>query len=587
MFFSKMFIHRVFLYPNKGDENVKRKHFSTLVSAGLVAALVLSGGWGFEPRTAKASGNQSSYEAVQLPEEVVQAAQVKGIDVSKHLPAHLANGPHALNPQQTVAPQPIASEQKVIALYLDFPVDDQPPSKVAYDHMPTGQLNDLLFGTAYNPYTMTQFAKYAAYNGEAAPTNRTFHNYYQEASYGKVNVTGHVVKVTMPHPYSYYKIGQPYGVFQNDYGDYTMALMVKDAVEAADSTVDFSQYAVNGEVPNIFLIHQGTGAEWNLDPSIIWSHKWEVSDAAYYNQWAQTGVEPTNWDYDGHKITVDGVKINSYAIEPEVGGDLTGYLGPVSGPYPPQVGVYAHEFGHVLGLPDLYDYGYDSEGMGAYTIMAGGSWTRYPNAPQYSGNSPVHFDAWSKIFLGLTTPKVTLENGSQTFTLQPVAKQGDVVKLVVPGSNGSEYFLVENRQQTPGSFDRGLSRYGEVHGLAIYHVDENVLSRNFWRPNEAQNWFQSRKQGVNADPSTGETHYAVSVLQADNKWDLEKDVNRGDGGDLYKTGQSFTPTSTPNSGSYYFSNGNGQSANYTGIFVKNIVENSDGTVTFTAGFEQK
>ncbi|MEH7118372.1 hypothetical protein V7128_13240, partial [Neobacillus vireti] len=97
----------------------------------------------------------------------------------------------------------------------------------------------------------------------------------------------------------------------------------------------------------------------------------------------------------------------------------------------------------------------------------------------------------------------------------------------MPGSNGSEYFLLENRQQQPGTFDLGLSRYGS-HGLAIYHVDENVLSRNFWRPNEAQNWFQSRKQQVIPDPSTGETHYGVAVIQADNQWDLERNRNSGD-----------------------------------------------------------
>lgn len=566
-----------------------KKGWKFIQIGGLTTALALSTTSFFsvanvQADKAAASGemNHSSYEAVGLPEEVVSAAKSKGIDVAAHQPAHLLKGPHQHNPNLSLGTQPIASEQKVIALVLKFP--DEVPSKVSYQHMPLTQLNDLLFGTAYNPYSMNQFQKYAVYNGESAATNRTLKNYYAEASYGKVNVTGQVVEVQMPHPYSDYKVGQPYGTVTNDYGDYTMSVLVRDAIHAADDQIDFSQYAVNGEVPNVFLIHPGSGAEWNLDPNLIWSHKWEVSDAAYYNEWALTGIEPSTWDYEAHMITVDGVKVNSYAIEPEVGGDLTGYLGAPSGPYPPQVGVYAHEFGHVLGLPDMYDYGYDSEGVGAYTIMAGGSWTRYPNAAPYSGNSPVHFDAWSKIFLGFEAP-TTLASGQQTFTLQPASKQKGAVKLAVPGSNGSEYFLIENRQQAQGTFDMGLSRYGS-HGLAIFHIDENVLSRNFWRPNEAQNWFQSRKQQVKPDPVTGETHYGVSVLQADNQWDLERNNNRGDAGDLFTTGQAFTPTSTPNSGSYYFSNGEGTSTNYTGIIVKNIKENADGSITFTAGFEK-
>lgn len=555
---------------------------------GMASALILSAAATNSVPNVQAKKENASiqfntaYEGVKLPEEVIAAAKKKGIDVTTHLPAHLVKGPHALNPKTSVGTQPISPEQKVIALSLKFP--DEVPSKVSYEHMPLAQLNNLLFGTEYNPYEMKQFEKYATYNGVSAPRNRTLKNYYKEASYGKVNVSGEVIEVQMPHPYSYYKIGQEIGVVSNDYGDYTMALLVNEAVKAADAQVDFSQFAVNGEVPNIFLIHPGTGAEWNLDPGIIWSHKWEVSEAAYYNEYANTGVEPANWDYEAHKITVDGVKVNSYAIEPEVGGDLTGYLGAVSGPYPPQVGVYAHEFGHVLGLPDLYDYGYDSEAMGAYTIMASGSWTRYPNAAPYSGNSPVHFDAWSKVFLGLEGVD-TLTTGQKTYTINPASSANGAVKLVVPGSNGSEYFLLENRQQQPGTFDLGLSRYGS-HGLAIYHVDENVLSRNFWRPNEAQNWFQSRKQQVIPDPSTGETHYGVAVIQADNQWDLERNRNSGDPGDLFTTGKVFSPTSTPNSGSYYFSNGTGTATNYTGIFVKNIKENADGSITFTAGFEK-
>jgi len=427
------------------------------------------------------------------------------------VPASLKNGPHAVNSGAALGTAPIANEQKAIALYLKFPDNDQPPTSVKYDHMPVAQLQNLLFGDIYDPYSMEEFSIYKTYNGITAPTDRTLKNYYKGISDGRVNVIGQVVEVTMPHGYSYYKIGQNYGLIgENSNGDYTMSLIFEDAIKAADELVDFSQYAKNGIVPNVFLTHQGTGAEFSTDPTVIWSHSWDYESAYYYNRYALTGREDEEGLPKG--LEVDSVIVNDYSIEPEVGGDMTGYLGTVSGPYPAYVGVYAHEFGHVLGLPDQYDYGYDSE--------------------------------------------------------------------------GTEYFLVENRQQL--GFDSSLSRYGTgIHGLAIYHIDENVLSRNFNRPNEAANWFQSRKQGVKADTGTGETHYGISILQADNKWDLEKNVNVADNGDLYKTGQSFTPTSTPNSGSYYFNNENGTSANYTGIYVNNIVENKDGSVTFTAGFKVK
>ena len=44
--------------------------------------------------------------------------------------------------------------------------------------------------------------------------------------------------------------------------------LVVDAVKAVDGVVDFSDYAVDGEVPNLFVVHAGTGAEWNGDPSL-------------------------------------------------------------------------------------------------------------------------------------------------------------------------------------------------------------------------------------------------------------------------------------------------------------------------------
>ncbi|GAB6932759.1 M6 family metalloprotease domain-containing protein [Calditerricola satsumensis] len=545
------------------------------VSGVLVVMLIGVAAWSGSGTAGKSVG-PSAPHFVTPPDEVKAAAQARGIDLGQR--AH--GRPHQVNPQQSVGTKPLSAEQKVLALYLRFPEDDGPPSRVTYQHVPRQLLADLLFGNAYNPYTHPDFARYREWNGIPAPTDRTLANYYREISRGRVTVTGEVVEVQMPRGYSAYRIGQRFGAVQNDYGDYTMAMLLEDAIRAADPYVDFSRYAVNGEVPNVFLIHEGTGAEWNLDPRLIWSHKWEYADAWYYYEWAKTGTAP---EYDPHRgIWVDGVKVNAYAIEPEVGGDLTGYLGAVTGPYPPQVGIYAHEFAHVLGLPDLYDYDYDSEGVGGYSLMAGGSWARFPDAAPYSGNSPVHPDAWSKAFWGLADVHVVTE-GQQTFSLKPAAAGGGVVKLVVPGSGGTEYFLVENRQ--PVGFDKGLLRYGDVRGLAIYHVDENVLARNFWRPNEAQNWFQNRMQQVEADPQTGETHYAVSLLQADNRWDLEKNVNRGDAGDLYRTGQALTPTSTPNSGSYYvLQKGNGAVPNFTGAFVRDIVEHPDGTITFTAGF---
>ena len=332
-----------------------------------------------------------------------------------------------------------------------------------------------------------------------------------------------------------------------------------------------STRTVTGEVPNLFVVHAGTGAEWSTDPRIIWSHSWNIAyetDPAYANGYV-----------------ADGVKIINYATMPEVGGDVTGYLGIVRGPYPPTVGVYAHEYGHVLGLPDQYDYGYESEGTGMFSLMAGGSWNAYPYSQIYWGNSPSHLDAWSKFRLGFVNPtEVTSASGVTPATLPPVETQPVVYRMAVPNSGGMEYFLFENRQRV--GFDEGLVSVGRgsdgvlrlyaVHGLAIYHVDDGVLTRNYWRPNEAENWKEFRSEGWRK-AWTGEAHYGVSMIQADGRWHLEHGANSGDPGDLYPGSSAVTAYgsgTSPNSSNYYFWAGSEPKFGYSGVTVEAIKETS-------------
>jgi M6 family metalloprotease-like protein len=369
------------------------------------------------------------------------------------------------------------------------------------------------------------------------------------------------------HSYDYYCKAD--GIHDNGFGPYPQNAqgMVIDAVKAVDDFVDFNNYAINGEVPNLFVVFAGTGAEWSGTTDIIWSHSWDLSEG--------TGM-------DGY-MTDDGVRLNNYAVMPELGGDLTGFTGVVSGPFPPTVGVYAHEYGHVLGLPDQYDYGYESDGTDVYSLMAGGSWNRYPADRIFSGNSPAHMDAWSKYRLGFLTPvEIT---AATNVTLPPAETDAVAYKMVVPNSGGKEYFLFENRQ--PLGFDQGLTRFG-THGLAIYHVDDTVFTRNYWRPNEAENWKEFRSEGWRK-AVTGETHYAISLIQADDRWDLEHAWYAAPSGgysftlagDLYpgllgKT--EFSSYTKPNSSNYYFWGGSDPKYGYSGVTVKNIQE-TNGVIT--------
>ncbi len=114
-------------------------------------------------------------------------------------------------------------------------------------------------------------------------------------------------------------------------------------------------------------------------------------------------------------------------------------------------------------------------------------------------------------------------------TLKPAETHPVAYKLVVPGSNGKEYFLFENRQSI--SFDEGLQYFyrfspdGDIlslpiHGMTVYHVDDCVFTLNYWLPNEAENWKEFRSEGRRKAPN-GANHHAISVVQADDNWDLE------------------------------------------------------------------
>jgi immune inhibitor A len=450
---------------------------------------------------------------------------------------------------EVIPPLSLPPEQNVLVLFVEFTTT---PPGAPEARLNMSYFDDLLFGDVYDP---PEYAAYPDY-----PTNRTLKNYYQEVSYGHIQVgtndlPSELTWVSSGKPYEYYCLAD--GVHDNAWGPYPNNAqgLVIDAIIAADPYVDFSQYAVNGEVPNLFVTYAGTGAEWSGDPSLIWSHSWSLD--------AGTNLK------DGY--TADGVILNNYAMVPEIGGDLTGYAGETTGPFPPTVGVYAHEFGHVLGLPDQYDYGYESYGTGMYSLMANGSWNRYPNELIFSGNSPAHLDAWSKYRLGFIDPVEISE--FETISLPPVEQEPLVYKMAVPNSGGKEYFLFENRQQV--GFDLGFSRRGEeLHGLAIYHIDDTVLNRNYWNANEAENWLEYRfTLGILA--WNGERHYAVSIIQADDQWDLEHGVWGDFLGDLYPGINAVTEFSSytfPNSTSHYYWEGNEPRFGYSGVTVENILE---------------
>jgi len=266
---------------------------------------------------------------------------------------------------------------------------------------------------------------------------QTLQEYYHEISYGDFTVTGEVTAI-------WYRASHGHDYYGNINGSARAAALVKEACQAADAAINFSLYDSNndGYVDALFVIHQGPGREETGSDYDIHSHRWRL-----------------DWAGVGNYTTGEGKICRDYSIEPEMHNSST-----YSNVYNKiiTVGVFCHEYGHVLGLPDLYDTDYSSDGLGNYCLMSGGSWGGNGQSP----SRPVQMCPWSKSELGWLTPENVPANVAGK-KLPPVESSRSVYKVWKSGSPGQQYFLVENRQRQ--GFDALLPN----DGLLIYHVDES------------------------------------------------------------------------------------------------------------------
>lgn len=374
-------------------------------------------------------------------------------------------------------------------------------------------------------------------------TGNTMRTYYREVSYGTFDIEVDVYgPFESAHHMAYYG-GDKFGL---DTGDGATARnileMAREAVQLADNgtdgydeddpldgpdeEVDFTQYDLDSDyiIDALFIIHAGDGQEEGGGANAIWSH--------------MGGIWPWPGEWVEREITSPKYYARPYSTEPETG----------------EVGVFAHEFGHVLGLPDLYDTdgtgsGGRSDGAGDWAIMASGSWNGNPG-----GSSPAHLCAWSKIRLGWVDPIIVTSDVSLTqLEIPPVENNTVVYKMWTHNSsvNDSEYFLIESRQSL--GFDSELP--GD--GLLIWHIDDSVGT-------------------MNNNPN----HLRVDLEEADGNEELiEYNYPKGESTDPWKDNVTgFTNTSIPNSSSYDGSD--------TGVWVWNISDIDPVSKNMSIGFKE-
>jgi immune inhibitor A len=178
-----------------------------------------------------------------------------------------------------------------------------------------------------------------------------------------------------------------------------------------DEDGDFDE--PDGYIDTFQSVHSGEGEEAGggaLGAEAIWSHSWY----AFYGDEGVTG--PDFNKLGGIQVGDSAYWVGKYTIQPENGG----------------VGVFAHEYGHDLGLPDLYDY-YGENGTGFWTLMSSGSWM--DEGEDTIGNAPSHMGAWEKFQLGWLNYEVARSGQKSVHKLGPMefnTKQAQGLFVVLP-----------------------------------------------------------------------------------------------------------------------------------------------------------
>ncbi|HET9915189.1 MAG TPA: immune inhibitor A domain-containing protein [Anaerolineales bacterium] len=241
-----------------------------------------------------------------------------------------------------------------------------------------------------------------------APGAVSMRNYYIEQSSNRYAVNGHVTDwVQVPYNEARYGTNICGGIVCS-----TVWAFVRDGAQAwydsqiaagktpAEVDAYLSQFDIwdrydydedgdfnesDGYIDHFQIVHAGEGEETGggaQGEDAIWSHRWY----AYYTGIGSTG--PAFNPLGGTQVGGSSYWIGDYTVEPENGG----------------VGVFAHEFGHDLGLPDLYDTSGNTGGAenstGFWTLYSSGSYGSSGKPEDGIGTKPTHMSAYEKLFLG-------------------------------------------------------------------------------------------------------------------------------------------------------------------------------------------
>ena len=322
-------------------------------------------------------------------------------------------------------------------------------------------INDMVNKENYTGFTDTD-GKFQTYTGSVR-------DYFHDNSNGVFNPEFDIVgPVTVDYS-------------QEDGNKYSYFIM-KAAVQAADSLVDYSLYDGDndGSVDAVYFLVAGYAASYTgNNDKYLWPHE---SSLSYLN------------------IEKDGVKINNYACSTEFyGWENNPQYVKING-----IGTFCHEFSHVLGLPDFYDTNYEGSGgqsndPNIWSVMAGGGDNNY-------GRTPCAYSLYERMAMGFTEPMVINTKGHYTLEQIGTSITGYRIDSPVEG----EYFLLENRQK-----DYKWDKYLAGSGMLVFRVDRSDMTpwnNNSVNDNPERMYYELLRAGgiehqnTNYDPFPGKNN---------------------------------------------------------------------------------
>ncbi|MDP2172238.1 MAG: M6 family metalloprotease domain-containing protein [Candidatus Cloacimonadaceae bacterium] len=415
-------------------------------------------------------------------------------------------------------------------------------------------------------------------------------DFFADASHNQyeLNYTLPPQVFTLPQAMGYY------GGDTSEAIDARIAELARDLVDMADPIIDFSQYG------GLIIFHAGSGQESDISGirrDQIWS-------TFLTRKNLQAAFDPENNNYPG-LATSDGAILTNIVIIPE--SEFQDYF-PTQGQQDAEAylfsiyGVLAHQFGHLIGLPTLFDNDSSngrSQGIGNWGLMGTGVW----NA---SGYVPAQVSGWCRDFLGWEDT-ITIVEDRENITIDHFLdhESGKNRLYKIPISE-DEYFLIENRRQNPddsinpyngmpsytfkllaagvqdyydnypllpyfnfmenryigsewdfflpglgGPLPSGMNQPVDGSGLLIWHIDENVIRETF-----TLNFDKNRingnalHKGIDLEEADGIQHLDTSAYDI-YKWGSPYDTFR-QGNNAYFGNQTHNGLlSLPTAVSYY------------------------------------